>query len=379
MNDRVVAVSGAGGDRGDRGCGEELGHHTRRGEPTDADGLADRREPRRGRHHGCARGHGTCPSARDPARRHGGHRAGATSQAAHGRGATNGRHSAHGRRPTDGRAAATGARGRGAAASAGRDRAAASTTGGRHGAAAMEYGPEDRRLEPDGERHRQDEGEGRALVADLALEGLAAGTTIDMGAQKAARRDAPLHHRELLADIAARMLPGGPAPHQRLARLEDERLDLLGPDSQHGGDVLLRVVSELEEDKRGALIGGQALHVIEHLAQVLTALDLVGEALESRMISGELVDADRLAAGAQLRQAPVARDRVQPGPQRDAVRAMAQGAIRRDERQLQRVLGGLTATEHVGAERQDAPRVPVVDLLERRGIACPHARDQLIV
>ena len=137
-------------------------------------------------------------------------------------------------------------------------------------------------------------------MADLVFEGLAARTAIDVGAQEAARRNAPLHRGQLLANVAARMLPGLAAAHERLARLEDERLDLLRADAQHAGDVLLRVVAELEQDQRGALIGREPLHVVEHLAQVLAPLDLVGETLEDRVVGRQLVDADRVAASPQL-------------------------------------------------------------------------------
>jgi len=57
--------------------------------------------------------------------------------------------------------------------------------------------------------------------------------------------------------------------------LEDERLDLLPADAEHGGNVTVRVVTKLEQHQRRALVRRQPLYVLHHLAQVLAPLDLV--------------------------------------------------------------------------------------------------------
>ena len=68
--------------------------------------------------------------------------------------------------------------------------------------------------------------------------------------------------------------------HQRLARLEDERLDLLPAHAEDRRDLLVGLVAELEEDQRGALVVGQALQLVHQLAQVGAQLDLRRHALE---------------------------------------------------------------------------------------------------
>ena len=111
----------------------------------------------------------------------------------------------------------------------------------------------------------------------------------------------------------------------------------------------------------------------------LTDAQIAGYHRDGYLAVPRLIDADRVAAPAQLRQAAISRDRVQPRPQRDAVLTVPKGAVCRDQGQLQGILGGLAATEHVRAKGQDARRVAVVDLLERRGLAAAHAGDQLVV
>src|SRR6201999_3631138 len=105
-----------------------------------------------------------------------------------------------------------------------------------------------------------------------------------------------------------RVLASLTASDQRLASLEHERLDLLGADAQDSRDLLLGMVTQLEEDEGRALVRGQPAHVIEHLPEVLTSLDLVSETLEDRLVAAQLIHADRVAACAQLRQAAVAGD-----------------------------------------------------------------------
>ena len=62
------------------------------------------------------------------------------------------------------------------------------------------------------------------------------------------------------------MISRVPSTHERLARLEDERLHLLAADAKDGGDFIVRVIPQLEEHQRGALISRQPLHVLHHFA-----------------------------------------------------------------------------------------------------------------
>jgi hypothetical protein len=116
------------------------------------------------------------------------------------------------------------------------------------------------------------------------------------------------------------------------------------------------------------LVGGQPLQVIQHLAKVLPPLDLICHPDGGGSISRRVIDIE-FAPGAKLRQAAVARDRIQPGSERDVALGSSQRAKRRDERELKRVLGRLPVSEHVHAEREHAASVSIVYRLERSIVA----------
>src|ERR1700722_12265867 len=96
------------------------------------------------------------------------------------------------------------------------------------------------------------------------LEGGAAGAAINVSPSDASRQNSPMKRREPLADLRARTVPGLPAAHERLAGLEDERLDLISAYFEHIGDLTMRVVAELKQRQRRPLVGWQPLHVLEH-------------------------------------------------------------------------------------------------------------------
>jgi hypothetical protein len=101
-----------------------------------------------------------------------------------------------------------------------------------------------------------------------------------VAARDAAPGDATRVGGELLADLDAWGRARVARAHQPLARLEDERLDLLAPHPEHGRDLRVRLVAELEEHQRGALVVGQALQLVDQLAQVRPELDLGRHPLE---------------------------------------------------------------------------------------------------
>ena len=90
VSERPVAVAGAGRHGGDRRRREDLRHDAGRAQTADADGLADGRQTGGGCHHRRACRHRAGAGARDPARRGGGDRAEASSDAAHRGGAADG-------------------------------------------------------------------------------------------------------------------------------------------------------------------------------------------------------------------------------------------------------------------------------------------------
>jgi hypothetical protein len=144
-------------------------------------------------------------------------------------------------------------------------------------------------------------------------------------------------------------------------------------------DLVVGQVTELEQDERGALVVGEPPQIVHQLAQVGSALNLLGQPIRDAAAVLRAVEADVLAARAQHRQAAIARDRVQPGPELDAAVAGAQRRVGRPEALLERVLGLLPAGQQLMAERQQAACVPVVDRLEGLVVAGAHARHETMV
>ncbi len=211
------------------------------------------------------------------------------------------------------------------------------------------------------------------------LEGRATRAAINVRPSDAPGQNPPVQRGQPLADLRARPVPGLPAPHQRLARLEDERLHLLPAHFEHIGDLTMRMVAEFKERQRSPLVGGQPLHVLEHFAQFFTPLDLVCQAVDHGPIHRHVVEIKGVAARAQLGQAAVASNRVQPGPQGHIAIAATQGPVCGDEGQLQRVLGRFPASQHVHAEREQAARISIVDGLESVAFAGSNLGDQVLI
>ena len=211
---------------------------------------------------------------------------------------------------------------------------------------------------------------------DLLAERAAARALAQVAVQRRAPQRAAAEVRELLADLLARRLTRRPARDQRGAGLEHERLHLLPRDVEHRGDLVVRDGAELGEHQRGPLVLGQRRDVAEQLADVLAPLRLGRQVLGGRRV--ELVER-QLAAGAQHREAAVARDRVEPRPELDLRSAAHEVAVGGHERVLDRVLRLVGRGQHVAAEREDAAVVAVIDRLEGRLAPAAHERDEPLV
>src|SRR5207248_917784 len=79
-----------------------------------------------------------------------------------------------------------------------------------------------------------------AAALDLGAEGAAAGARLEVAAQVAAPQRAAARVGQLLADLRAGGVAGGLGRHERLAGLEDERLDLVALHVEHSGDLVVR-------------------------------------------------------------------------------------------------------------------------------------------
>lgn len=96
-----------------------------------------------------------------------------------------------------------------------------------------------------------------------------------MRARQAARQDLVADRRYPFANLKARAIASLPATDERFTRLEYEGLYLLTAHPQHLRDLRVRLVAELKQDQRGALVWAQALDLLEKLTQLLSPFDLV--------------------------------------------------------------------------------------------------------
>lgn len=162
---------------------------------------------------------------------------------------------------------------------------------------------------------------------------------------------------ELLADLRARGLPGTTILDQGRAGLEHERLHLLGLTLEHLGDLGVIEGADLRKDESSLLTLGQVVEVCEQLAELATPLDFLGET--RRGISCHVLDRC-FTARAQHREAPIARDDVEPRLDLRRLSIALQGAKSRGKGLLKRVLGVLPGAEHVTAEGEEPAVVTVV-------------------
>ena len=185
---------------------------------------------------------------------------------------------------------------------------------------------------------------------------------VQVAAQRPAAQGSAARDREFLADRGAGGRAGVALGHQLGAGLEDEGLDLARGHADRRGDLGLRHAAELEQDQRGALVLGQASEVGDQFAQVGAQGDAVGEPVERRL---DVLDRDRSRPPrGQDRLAAVAGDRVQPGLHGLRELPGAQRPVGAQEGLLERVLAVLGVAQHVPAEREQRPVVPVVEDLE---------------
>nr|WP_228430995.1 hypothetical protein [Baekduia soli] len=234
------------------------------------------------------------------------------------------------------------------------------------------------------EQHERSDGEhggqGPVGLRELLLEGRAALAAANVAADRradAAQALGPL--AELLADLRAGQAARLGRLGQRHARPDQQRLDRRDRRLHRLGDLLVAQRVDLAQQERGALGLGQRLDVGDELAELLAVVDLVGG---RRAVLGEVdvhgVHADRRLL-AQVVQAAVARDAVQPRPHVDRAVVGEHRVEGGGEDLLQHVLGVLAGAEHVPAEREQAGLVAADERLVGRLVAAPGQGDQALV
>ena len=163
-----------------------------------------------------------------------------------------------------------------------------------------------------------------------------------------------------------------PRPHQ-------QRLDRRHRGLHRGGDLLVGEGVHLAQQQGRALGLGKFVDVAEDLAELLAVVDLLGGrgGLDGRHhVHRFLRVGGRFA---QVVEAAVAGDPVEPGAQVDLALVGEHRPVGVDEDLLQHVLGVLGGAQHLAAEAEQAALVAVDDRLEGAGVAAARHRDQLLV
>ena len=163
------------------------------------------------------------------------------------------------------------------------------------------------------------------------------------------------------------------------ARAHQQRLDGGHRGVQGVGQLGVGEPVELAHEQGGALLLGQALDVLHQAAQVLPAHHL-GLGVVGRW-ARQLVDLGRRRdRAAQVVDAAVVRDAVEPGAQGHRPVVVAQRAVGAQEDVLQDVLGvRARRSQHLARVGEQALAVAVVDGPEGVVVAHPEERHELVV
>jgi hypothetical protein len=184
---------------------------------------------------------------------------------------------------------------------------------------------------------------------------------------------------EVGADLGAHRVARLGRLHEAQAGAHEQRLDRRDADVVGLGELGVTEALELAHEQGRALLLGQPPHVRHQPAQVLAPLSLLEGVGQRR--PADVVHVRRGGRRpAQLIDAAVVRDAVQPGAQRDRTVVGPHGAVGAQEDVLQRVLGvGARAGQHRAHVGEEALPVTVVDDPEGFVVAGPEERHELVV
>ena len=233
-------------------------------------------------------------------------------------------------------------------------------------------------LQRAGRHHRQDHSERGALAFHFGAEETAGLALGEVAAQHGAAQRTAAQHAQLALHFLAAHLAGLAALHQRRTRLEHERLHLVLIAAQDLGYLCVRVVVELGEHQRLALVRGQRGEVLQHRAQVRAAGDLVGQAARA---TAPRRRARRSGGGraAMLRHWLRAIRYSQGRTCNSRSSSPHHRAICVGERLLHRVLGLVMRAEQWRQYERSGTVVALPQCGERILAAVPHLRDKLLV
>ena len=224
-------------------------------------------------------------------------------------------------------------------------------------------------------------GEGGAHAAQRLAVLAAAGALAHVPAGAPGGLDAAvIGGHEVLADDGAvgRARLGG--LDEAEPRAHQQRLDGRDRHVERGGEVGVGHAVDLAHQQRRALLVGQAPDVGHEAAQVLTARGVLERVVQRRARHLEHVGRGGHGA-AQVVDAAVVGDAVEPGAHVDRPRVGPQRPERAHEDVLQHVLGVLARPrrEHLADVGEQPLAVAVVEDVERLVRAGPEQREQLVV
>jgi hypothetical protein len=275
-----------------------------------------------------------------------------------------GRHDADGGAARRGRAAGRRSAAGGRRAAAGRRRAAAEQLGGRE-------------RERTGVQRREgaaDAAERRAvLTAPAAVAQVLARVGGGLDATVAAGG-------EVGPDVVAVGVAGLGRLHEPDASADEQRFDGRDGDVERDGEVGVGHAVHLPHEQRRALLLRKPADVLDQAREVLAPLRLLDGV--AQRLARELEDVGRRQdRAAQVVDAAVVGDPVEPGTDVDVARVGPQGSVRAHEHVLQEVLGVLprAAPQHLAHVGEQALAVAVVDDAERLVAPGAEERQQLIV
>ncbi len=235
-------------------------------------------------------------------------------------------------------------------------------------------------LEQQDRADRVDRGERLVGLAQLDLEGAAAVAGLEVATQRRRRARDPLGHLpELEPHLAAGEQARLGCLGQSHARAHEQRLDARHRRLHRLGDLVVRERVDLAQQQGGALRLGQLLHVGDDLPELLAAVDGVGGAEAAVALEDVHRVLTRRLGTAEVVEAAVARDPVEPGTRVDRPVVRADRAERRGEHLLQDVLGVLGRAEHVATEREQARLIALDKRFEGAVVTAPDQGDQPLV
>jgi len=183
---------------------------------------------------------------------------------------------------------------------------------------------------------------------------------------------------EVGADLDARGLARLLGRRQAVARAMQRRLDGGHGGPERRGDLGIPQPVHLHQESRALLV--RELCDVGHQPTHLLALLGLDDRIAIRR-AGHLVQLARQGhRPADLIDAVVVRDPVEPGAEHDRAVVATQRARRAHEHLLQRVLGvGVRPAQHLPGVREEDRAVPVVDRDEGFLVALPEQGDELVV